>query len=74
MLEEDLIKDMFFEDGFGNNVYSNLEERENRGRETLRRLRLSRFDTRHEEKGPIYIKYEYVMFLGHMLISFRIQT
>lgn len=62
MLEGELIKNVFFEDRFGKNVYSNLEKRENRGRETLRKLRLSRFDTKHEEKGPMYIKYEYVRF------------
>lgn len=62
----------FFEDEFVSNVYDDLEEEGNTGRESLRRLRLNRLGRRHEKKGEMYIKYKYVRFLDHMLIPFTI--
>lgn len=66
-----MIKDVFYEHGFSSNVYNDLEEKENRGRESLRRLRLNKICRKHEKKGGMYIKYKYVRFLDHMLILFR---
>ena len=59
---------MCLEDGRGSNANDDLTDKENRGRESLRTLRLGR---RCGDKGAFYIMYEYVRCLGYMLIPFK---